>query len=120
VGGRGRGWGRVWAWVGGRWLGRELWAGDVADELLRHDGRVQGNHEIEVLDDERGFLAYEARFYFPSEQSESPFYYSYEVRRRAPPPSQYCHKQFSSLTLLATQNASDKQEPAGPAGASAL
>ena len=36
----------------------------------------------QVTNGETGFLAYETRFWFPSEQcmSYSPFYYSYEVR----------------------------------------
>ena len=38
-------------------------------------------HELETLDGEEGFVAYEERFYFPAEESEShsPFYYSYET-----------------------------------------
>lgn len=37
---------------------------------------------LQVTNGEKGFLAYETRFWFPSEQSMSysPFYYSYEVR----------------------------------------
>ena len=37
---------------------------------------------LQVTNGETGFLAYETRFWFPSEQSMSysPFYYSYEVR----------------------------------------
>ncbi len=38
---------------------------------------------------ETGFLAYETRFWFPSEQSlsHSPFYYSYEARASLPLPA---------------------------------
>ena len=37
---------------------------------------------MQVTNGRAGFLAYETRFWFPSEQclSFSPFYYSYEVR----------------------------------------
>ena len=36
---------------------------------------------VQVTNGKTGFLAYETRFWFPSEESRSysPFYYSYEV-----------------------------------------
>jgi hypothetical protein len=47
-------------------------------------GAMQGNHEIEYLNDERGFTAYESRFWYPSQQcgSATSLYYSYEVSSR--------------------------------------
>jgi len=42
---------------------------------------IEGNHEIEVMDGDTGFVAYESRFWYPAEESgsNSPFYYSYET-----------------------------------------
>ena len=41
----------------------------------------QLQHELELLDGHKGFVAYETRYWFPSEESksQSPFYYSYET-----------------------------------------
>ena len=40
---------------------------------------------VQVTNGKTGFLAYETRFWFPSEESASysPFYYSYEVHSRS-------------------------------------
>ena len=63
-----------------RW---DTWGRLIASHTSRFPWAViEGNHEEEVANGRTGFLAYETRFWFPSEESRSysPFYYSYEVR----------------------------------------
>jgi hypothetical protein len=62
-----------------RW---DTWGRLIASHTSRFPWAViEGNHEEEVANGKTGFLAYETRFWFPSEESRSysPFYYSYEV-----------------------------------------
>ncbi len=54
----------------------------AAECFLSRSSFSVGTPLPQVTNGEKGFLAYETRFWFPSEQSMSysPFYYSYEVR----------------------------------------
>ena len=58
--------------------GRALPYGDA---LRNKEDTCERDVPPQVTNGETGFLAYETRFWFPSEQSlsHSPFYYSYEV-----------------------------------------